>query len=48
MIASPIAGAAGVDDGGFQQDQGESLISYDTLEFRLNVCMSFFFFKLIP
>ncbi|KAG8217910.1 hypothetical protein J3R82DRAFT_6076 [Butyriboletus roseoflavus] len=32
-----LAGAIGVDNGGFQQDQGESLISYDNLEFRLNV-----------
>ncbi|KAG8215508.1 hypothetical protein J3R82DRAFT_9153 [Butyriboletus roseoflavus] len=32
-----LAGAVGVDDGGFQQDQGESLISYNILEFRLNV-----------
>ena len=39
MVAYSIAGEIGVNNGGFQHNQGESFISYDILEFRLNVCI---------
>ena len=46
MIAYSTAGSVGVDYGGFNQDQGGSLVSYYQLEFILNVCL-FLFCKLI-
>ncbi|KAF8121104.1 hypothetical protein EV363DRAFT_1187281 [Boletus edulis] len=38
-----LAGAAGTESGGFQQTQGESMVTNTTLMLRLNVCFRSFF-----